>query len=289
MSFECRLNAIAEKVERELSNVLSTLSDNSDDLVRAMRYAVLGGGKRLRPVLLIQTGNLFGICDEKLVRTAAALELVHCYSLIHDDLPCMDDDDFRRGKPTVHRKFDEATAVLAGDALLTLAFEVLADVKTHEDPLVRVSLISELAGAAGVAGMVGGQMIDIRISERTLDQSTLERMQQLKTGALFRYAVVAACLIGKASESDTRTLTKFAEIFGLAYQIADDIADSTAESSAASIDSISAIETGNFVTIFGIEKAKLRLQELIQQCTEYLKQFGDRGDGLSKTINYIFR
>lgn len=289
MSLEVRLDSIVKMVEKELSNLLPTLSDRSDDLVHAMRYAVLAGGKRLRPILLIQTGNLFGIGDEQLIRTAAALEIVHCYSLIHDDLPCMDDDDYRRGNPTVHRKFDEATAVLAGDALLTLAFEVLADAKTNKDPSIRGSLISELARAAGIGGMVGGQMIDIRASEHTLDQSALERMQQLKTGALFRYAVVAACLIAGASESETNTLTNFAEKFGLAYQIADDIADSKAESSAMIRDSSATIEAGNFVTLLGIEQARSRVEKLKQQCSEHLRHFEDRGETLLKTMNYVFR
>ena len=289
MGTEERLKLLAGKVETELSNVLPALSDENDDLVRAMRYAVLGGGKRLRPILLILTGNLLGISDEYLVRPAAALELVHCYSLIHDDLPCMDDDDFRRGSPTVHREFDEATAILAGDSLLTLAFEVIADSKTNADDQIRLSLVTELARAAGTAGMVGGQMLDLRASDLTPTRESLERMQRLKTGALFRFAVLAGCMIGKASRTDTKILVGFAEKFGLGYQIADDIADDLGETAETSGDSTTGLtlEASNFVTIFGVEQAKRRVDDLTRQCKKLLLQFEDRGKALSQFVDYI--
>ena len=290
MSIEERLKLLAGKVESELSNVLPALPDESDDLVRAMRYAVLGGGKRLRPILLILTGNLLGITDEYLVKPAAALELVHCYSLIHDDLPCMDDDDFRRGSPTVHREFGEATAVLAGDSLLTLAFEVLADSKVNLDHQIRLSLVTELARASGTAGMVGGQMLDLLASDLTPTRESLERMQQLKTGALFRFAVLAGCTIGKASQEGTEILVGFAEKFGLAYQIADDIADERGETAERGGDSATGLtlEASNFVTIFGVEKAKRRVDDLRRQCKKLLLQFEDRGQALSQFVDYIF-
>lgn len=290
MSTEERLKLLAGKVETELSNVLPALSDENDDLVRAMRYAVLGGGKRLRPILLILTGNLLGISDEYLIKPAAALELVHCYSLIHDDLPCMDDDDFRRGSPTVHRKFGEATAVLAGDSLLTLAFEVLADSKANADHQIRLSLVTELARASGTAGMVGGQMLDLRASDLTPTRESLERMQQLKTGALFRFAVLAGCMIGKASPEETEILVGFAEKFGLAYQIADDIADELGETAETGGDSSTGLrlEASNFVTIFGVEKAKRRVDDLTRQGKKLLLQFEDRGQALSQFVDYIF-
>ena len=286
-----RLTAIAEKVEKELNLILPTNLGQADCLSRAMRYAVLGGGKRLRPILLVQTGNLFGVSDDQLIRSGTALELVHCYSLIHDDLPCMDDDDFRRGQPTVHRKFDEATAVLAGDALLTLAFEVMADESTHFDPSIRIQLISELARASGDKGMVGGQMLDIRAGEGTLDQQYIERMQQLKTGALFRFAVFAGCLIGEASGTEIQTLLRFAENFGLAYQIADDIADAEIETGALAGNSApsSHREAGNFVTIFGLKETKSRLAVLTKECLDCLKPLEERGEFLSETVRYLLK
>ena len=290
MSIEERLNLLAGKVESELSNILPALPNENDDLVRAMRYAVLGGGKRLRPILLILTGNLLGISDEYLVKPAAALELVHCYSLIHDDLPCMDDDDFRRGAPTVHRKFGEATAVLAGDSLLTLAFEVIADSKANADHQIRLNLVTELARASGTAGMVGGQMLDLLASDLTPNRESLERMQQLKTGALFRFAVLAGCMIGKASQEETEISIEFAEKFGLAYQIADDIADEHGEKAETDWGSAAGLtlEASNFVTIFGVDQAKRRVDDLTRQCKERLLQFGDRGQALCQFVDYIF-
>lgn len=291
MKIEARLSKVASWVEIELDKILPTPDGEEANLYRAMRYATLGGGKRLRPFLLIQTGNLFGVSDTRLIGSAIALELVHCYSLIHDDLPCMDDDDYRRGKPTVHRAFGEATAVLAGDALLTLAFEVLARGDEEIDPRTQLRLVTELAKAAGANGMVGGQMIDISGTENLRDPRKLERMQQLKTGALFRFAVIAGCEIGEASDLDIESLTIFASKLGLAFQIADDIADVMKEQNQirASSKNSSREEFGNFASIFGIEEAKKRKEALIQDCKLLLNRFEGRGSTLSESLDYLVK
>lgn len=291
MNIEARLSKVARRVELELDKILPNPDGEEANLYRAMRYATLGGGKRLRPFLLIQTGNLFGVSDTRLIGPAIALELVHCYSLIHDDLPCMDDDDYRRGKPTVHRAFDEATAVLAGDALLTLAFVVLARGDEEIDPRTQMRLVTELAKAAGANGMVGGQMIDISGTENLRDPNILERMQQLKTGALFRFAVIAGCEIGKASDLDIESLTIFASKLGLAFQISDDIADVTKEQNQirAGSRNSSREEFGNFASIFGIEEAKKRKEALIQDCKLLLGRFESRGSTLSESLDYLVK
>lgn len=291
MNIEARLSKVASWVELELDKILPTPDGEEANLYRAMRYATLGGGKRLRPFLLIQTGNLFGVSDARLIEPAIALELVHCYSLIHDDLPCMDDDDYRRGKPTVHRAFDEATAVLAGDALLTLAFEILARRDEEIDPRTQMRLVTELAKAAGANGMVGGQMVDIIGGENLRDPNILERMQQLKTGALFRFAVLGASLIGKASDLDVESLTLFASKLGLAFQIADDIADVTKKQSQIGGNNkiSSREEIGNFASLFGIEEAKKRKEALIQDCKFLLDRFEGRGSTLSESLDYLVK
>jgi farnesyl diphosphate synthase len=227
--FQRRLKAHAEALETVLDGLLAFEVQGGEisrpaRLVEAMRYSVLGGGKRLRPFLLIETARLAG-CEARtrgVLRAAAALELVHCYSLVHDDLPAMDNDDFRRGKASLHRAFDEATAILAGDALLTLAFDVLADPSTHRDPEVRTGLVSGLAKAAGLGGMVGGQVYDMAKSDY---RAILIRM---KTAALFRFAAEAGCLFAKAEAETRKTLTRFGEVLGTAFQLADDIADKDA-------------------------------------------------------------
>src|SRR5687768_6126537 len=190
-------NRIAARVEAAFSRYLVNTGDGRDRLFEAMRHAGLGGGKRLRPLLTVATGRLFGLAEDRLIRAGAAIEAIHVYSLIHDDLPCMDDDDLRRGKPTVHRAFDESTAVLAGDCFHDLAFEIIADAATHEDPFVRAELVLEMARASGPNGMAGGQMLDLVAEGQALDIGSITRLQQLKTGALIEFAVEAACIMGR--------------------------------------------------------------------------------------------
>ena len=203
-------------------------------LLEAMRYATLGGGKRLRPFLVIEAARLFGVTGDGPLRTACALEMIHCYSLVHDDLPAMDDDDLRRGRPTAHKAFDEATAILAGDGLLTYAFDVLADPATHADPAVRAALVLALARAAGLGGMVGGQALDLaaETAGRPLTQDEILTLQAMKTGALLRFAVDAGAILGKADAAKARALSRYGSALGAAFQVADDILDAAGDTAA---------------------------------------------------------
>jgi farnesyl diphosphate synthase len=225
-TFDDLLAATAAEIDALLDRLISGNNAPAEGLVAAMRYALLGGGKRLRPFLLVESAKLFGVPRHRALRAGAALECVHCYSLIHDDLPAMDDDDLRRGKPTVHKAFDEATAILAGDALLTFAFELLSDPDTHPDASVRVTLIEGLAKAAGKDGMAGGQMLDLAAQGKSLsDPAGVLRLQAMKTGALFRYACEAGAILGESRPDDRQALRQYAEDIGIAFQIADDILD----------------------------------------------------------------
>ncbi|MDB5595116.1 MAG: polyprenyl synthetase family protein [Hyphomicrobiales bacterium] len=231
-SFEQRLSAAGESVEQALGALLSPEPRPGERcrparLLEAMRHAALGGGKRLRPFLVIETAGLFGVTPAAAMRAACAVELVHCYSLVHDDLPAMDDDDLRRGRPTVHKAFDEASAILAGDSLLTYAFEVAADPATHPDPSVRASLVLMLAQASGLGGMAGGQALDLEAERRATPLSIEEviEMQAMKTGALLAHAVEAGALLGGASPAQTAALSRFGRAIGAAFQIADDLLD----------------------------------------------------------------
>ena len=224
-TFDDLLAATAAEIDALLDWLISGDNAQAEGLVSAMRYALLGGGKRLRPFLLVESAKLFDVPRHRALRTGAALECVHCYSLIHDDLPAMDDDDLRRGKPAVHKAFDEATAILAGDALLTFAFELLSDPETHPDASVRVTLIDGLAKAAGKDGMAGGQMLDLAAQGKSSDLAGVLRLQAMKTGALFRFACEAGAILGQARPDDRQALRQYAEHIGVAFQIADDILD----------------------------------------------------------------
>lgn len=287
--FEQRLKEVADRVTVALDQLIPPASGPEANLMRAMRHAALANGKRMRPFFVLETGAMFGASEKSLLRTAAALECVHCYSLVHDDLPCMDDDDFRRGQPTVHKAFDEATAVLAGDALLTLAFKILASSETHDDPAVRVQLIERLADAAGARGMVGGQMIDMLEEETPRDLNTITRMQRLKTGALISYAMESAAIIGHAREAERNALAGFANDLGLAYQIADDILD--AEGDEAIVGKALAKDKSagkaNFVTLLGVDGARQRVRLLAAQAKEHLAIFRDKADILLHSVEYV--
>lgn len=255
----------------------------------AMRYSVLSPGKRLRPLLVLASAQLFGVARRSALQVAAAVEMVHAYSLIHDDLPAMDNSDLRRGRPTNHRRFDEATAVLAGDGLLTMAFEVLADPDTHGDAAVRVELVSTLASAAGAAGMVGGQMIDLIAEKQGLDIGAITRLQRMKTGALIAFSCEAGAILAKAAPELRLALRGYAHDLGLAFQIADDLLD--VEGSAAEIGkpvgADAAAGKATFVSILGIERARAQAELLINQAVAHLDLFEERAELLRQVARFV--
>jgi farnesyl diphosphate synthase len=287
--FETRLREIADRVTVALDQLIPPAQGPEAQLMRAMRHAALAGGKRLRPFFLIESGRMFGASERSLLRAAAALECVHTYSLVHDDLPCMDDDDFRRGQPTVHKAFDEATAVLAGDALLTLAFEVLADKETHPDAILRCRLVQRMAHAAGARGMVGGQMIDMLAADLGDDLALITRMQRLKTGALISFATEVGGLIGGASEDERHALQGYANDLGLAFQIADDILDVEGDAAVLGKAVRKDAEAGkaNFVTVLGLDAARDRVRLLAAQAKSHLGIFGSRGIALAGAADFV--
>ena len=287
--FEQRLKEVADRVTVALDQLIPPAGGPEANLMRAMRHAALANGKRMRPFFLLETGAMFDAPEKTLLRAAAALECVHCYSLVHDDLPCMDDDDFRRGQPTVHKAFDEATAVLAGDALLTLAFKILASTETHDDASVRAMLIERLADSSGARGMVGGQMIDMLESDSPRDLNTITRMQRLKTGALISYATEAAAIVGRAREAERNALAGFSNDLGLAYQIADDLLDATGSEDRAGkpLRTDEAAGKANFVTILGIEGARQRVRILAAQAKEHLAIFREKAHILLQSVDFV--
>lgn len=258
-------------------------------LVAAMRHGTIGGGKRLRPLLVRQTAGIFGVPPEGSLVAGLAVEAIHCYSLIHDDLPAMDDDDLRRGRPTVHRAFDEATAILAGDGLLTLAFALLAGEDCHPDPAVRIRLVAELAAGAGAGGMVGGQMRDIEGETAPLNERAIAQMQAMKTGALIRAAVRMGAILGAASEQALGHLTVFAEAAGRAYQLADDLLDVTASPEAMGKATGKDAGAGKqtLVSRIGVDAARRQLAEVTHNALSALVPFGDEAEGLRATAMYF--
>ncbi len=258
-------------------------------LVEAMRYASLGGGKRLRPVLVLEAAALFGRTDDGAAVAGAALEFIHCYSLVHDDLPAMDDDDLRRGQPTVHKAFDEATAILAGDALLTLAFDVIADERVHADAAVRLRLSRELARAAGIGGMAGGQMLDLESEGRERSEAEIRTLQAMKTGALLRYACRAGAILADAREDDVERLTRFGEIIGLAFQLADDLLDveATPEMTGKATGKDAEAGKATLVGLLGIEATRSEISRLLTEAQELLSPFGEKAQTLSALAAFI--
>jgi len=258
-------------------------------LREAMRYAALSGGKRLRPFVLIEAARLFGKTGDGVVRAAAALECVHCYSLVHDDLPSMDDDDTRRGQPTVHRAFGEATAILAGDALLTLAFAVLADPATDADAATRLALVAGLAEAAGQAGMVGGQMLDLAPPAETIDEAAVIRLQSMKTASLFSYAAEAGAVLGGASASERGMLSTYGEYLGRAFQLADDLIDVTATPKAAGKATGKDAAKGKptLIAVHGVPKARKRLAALTGEAISALAPLAPRAVNLVELARHL--
>jgi farnesyl diphosphate synthase len=284
-----RLEETADRITVALDTLLPRVQGPESKLMSAMRYAALGGGKRLRPFLVLETGRIFGVDERCLLRVAAALECIHTYSLIHDDLPCMDDDDVRRGRPTVHIAYDEATAILAGDALLTIAFEILSDPQTHADANVRIALVGRLAEAAGARGMVGGQMMDMIANELGDDIAAVTRMQRLKTGALMSYAVDMGALMGRASDEARHALSAYAHDLGLAFQITDDLLDAqgNAEDVGKAVGKDADRGKATFVSLLGLDGAKQRVQLLSAQAKQHIALFGERAHYLNQIVDSI--
>jgi farnesyl diphosphate synthase len=283
------IDGIAREVDAWLGTLLPEGSGPESQLFEAMRYAALGPGKRLRPFLLIETGRLFDVDRKGLLRAACAIECVHTYSLVHDDLPCMDDDDLRRGRPTVHKAYDEATAVLAGDGLLTFAFELLADPATHPDPRTRAALVLALAKASGAHGMVGGQMLDLASENAAVDEVRITRLQQLKTGALIAVACEMGALMGHASPDAMHGVMAYAKDLGLAFQIADDLLDVTGDVTemGKAVGKDAALGKATFVALLGPERARRQADLLAEQAQGHLQLFGARAEVLRATASYV--
>ncbi len=289
-AFEQRLNEVADRITVALDQLIPPASGPEAQLMRAMRHGALSKGKRLRPFITIEVGRMFGAPEKALLRGAAAVECMHAYSLIHDDLPCMDDDDFRRGQPTVHKAFDEATAVLAGDALQALAFEIMVSPETHRDALMRCKLVERLAVSAGARGMVGGQMIDMHpISGAEEPLQVLTRMQRLKTGALISLAGDVGALLGGAVEAERQAIAGYTNDLGLAFQIVDDLLDVEGDPSLLGKASAKDEEAGkvNFVSLLGVDGAKDRVRYLAAQAKQHLASFGSRATSLLHTVDFV--
>ena len=305
MTFEKQLTLCARLVEETLVNLLNpkipemahtaAVFHPTERLAQAMRHAVLGGGKRFRPYLLMQCAALFDVSYEDSVMAGAALEVLHCYSLTHDDLPAMDDDTLRRGLPTVHKAFDEATAILAGDALLTLAFEIMCHPKTHNDPAIRMQLVSSLARAAGWAGMAGGQQLDLDAekiedaTETTVDE--IFRLQAMKTGALIQFACTAGATLGGAGQQEREALTNYAQNLGRAFQISDDLLDAegTREAVGKAVGKDDVAGKATLVSLLGVDAARAALVQIEADAIEALTVFGPEADGLRGAASYLSR
>jgi farnesyl diphosphate synthase len=297
--FPARLSSIAAETEKTLNQLLGEVPIAGEiarppRLVTAMRYAALDGGKRLRPFLLVETAAVCGVARAGALMAGAALELVHCYSLIHDDLPAMDDDDLRRGRPTVHKAFDEATAILVGDALLTLAFDVMSRDEVHTDPKIRVALISELARAAGLGGMAGGQMLDLAAegrfdSKRALTEKEIATLQAMKTGALIRFACRAGAILGQADKVEFAGIDRYGAAIGQAFQIADDLLDveGDAKTLGKAAGKDAAAGKATLVAALGIDGARARLKELVAEADAALAPFGTKSDILRVAARFV--
>ena len=278
----------ARAVNRVLDDLLKLSDGPESRVVEAMRYTALNGGKRIRPFLVTASAELFNVDKGQALRVAAAVEMIHCYSLIHDDLPAMDDDDLRRGHPTCHIQFDEATAILAGDALLTKAFEVVADEKTHASSTVRADLVMALAKASGDAGMVGGQMLDLVAADHELNMPEVTRLQRMKTGALIAVSCEAGAILGKASENAHHVLHTYAHDIGLAFQIADDLLDVEGDEKEVGkkTGKDAAAGKATFVSLLGVERAREQARLLAEQAASHLDIFEKKGK-LLKDLAYF--
>ncbi len=279
----------AEAVNRVLERFLEVGGELESRLMEAMRYSSLGGGKRIRPFMVVAGARLFNVAESCALRVAAAVEMVHCYSLVHDDLPAMDDDDLRRGQPTCHIRFDEATAILAGDALLTKAFEVLGEPDTHSDPAVRSDLVLELARAIGDQGMVGGQMLDLLAETRPLKMPEITRLQRMKTGMLIGFACESGAILGKAPLAARQALHAYAHDLGLAFQIADDLLDAEGDEKEVGkkTGKDEAAGKATFVSLLGLERARDQAALLARQAAQHLESFADKAEPLQELAKFV--
>ena len=279
----------ARAVEAELARVLPRPAGHQAVIMEAMRYAALGGGKRLRPFLVMETARLLGGRADHALTVGCALECLHVYSLVHDDLPCMDDDAMRRGKPTVHRAYDEAIAVLAGDGLLTFAFELLAGEGAHADPAVRARLVAELARASGTLGMIGGQVVDITVEEGERDLSLITSLQAMKTGALIRFACKAGALVSGAAAHDLAAVDSYATALGLAFQIQDDVLDveGDAQSMGKAVGKDADLGKATFVSTLGLAGAKDKARALGETAKAALAPYGEKSHTLAGAVDFV--
>ncbi len=279
----------AQAVSDVIDQLLPRDSEPEARLADAARYACLNGGKRIRPFMVTASAALFDVTEALSLRVAAAVEMIHCYSLVHDDLPAMDDDDLRRGLPTCHVRFDEATAILAGDALLTRAFEVLANPATHPDARVRADLVVALAHAAGFEGMCGGQMLDLIAEHDTLEEAEITRLQRLKTGALIAFSCEAGAILGKGSDSQRTALRAYAHDLGLAFQIVDDLLDeeASAEEVGKRTGKDRAAGKATFVTLLGLERAREQSRLLAGQAVQHLDMFHEGAEPLRALAQFV--
>ena len=274
---------------REEENDVGVSPEGEAKIIEAMRYSALAGGKRLRPFLTVESAKLFGVNPEAALLTAAAIEFVHTYSLVHDDLPAMDNDDFRRGKPSCHKQFGEAAAILAGDALLTFAFEVLSNPRVHPDANVRCELIRSVARASGVRGMVGGQMMDLDAEQQTLTADEVIRLQRLKTGELFAVSCEAGAILGKSPEPLRARLQRYAHDMGLAFQITDDLLDveGTRTETGKGVRKDKAKGKATLISVLGIDRAREQATTLANQAIDHLSAFDGRADQLRALATFV--
>ncbi|BBK38908.1 farnesyl-diphosphate synthase [Allostella sp. ATCC 35155] len=288
-SLDEALKTVAAAVDETLDRLLPPAPGLEAPVMDAMRYAALGGGKRLRPFLAVVSARLFTVGRIPALRVAAAIEMIHAYSLVHDDLPAMDDADLRRGRPCVHKAFDEATAILAGDGLLTRAFGVLAEDATHSDPAVRCELVRAAAEAAGSHGMVGGQMIDLLAETQTLDIGAITRLQRMKTGEMIAFACEAGAILGKAAPEPRQALKAYAHDLGLAFQIVDDLLDAegTEAETGKSVGRDAERGKATFVSILGVERARGQAAMLSEQAVRHLEPFDERADLLREVARFM--
>lgn len=289
VDLQAALTECADDVERVMDLLLPQPEGPEARLYEAMRHSAFAGGKRLRPFLVMQSARLFGVDRRCAARVAAAVEFMHTYSLIHDDLPAMDDADTRRGRPSCHKRFDEATAILAGDALQALAFEVLAVPETHSDPTVRTELVRELARASGGRGMCGGQMIDLLAESAAIDIGAITRLQRLKTGEMFAFSAVAGAILGKGPYRSYMALHNYAQEFGLAFQIVDDLLDAQGDSKWVGKPTGRDAEAGKatFVSVLGAERARAQAGLLVDQAVRALDGFDEKADLLREAARYV--
>jgi len=289
LALKTAMDRISGDIDQMFDRLLAVPQDPRARLYEAMRHAAIGGGKRLRPLLVRAASDLFHIDRMPALRVGVAIECIHVYSLIHDDLPCMDDDDMRRGKPTVHKAYDEATAVLAGDTLQALAFEVIADPETHADPFVRAELTLELAKAAGAGGMAGGQMMDIVAESEDFDLAAVTRLQQLKTGALIGFCLEAGAILGHVPPEGRRVVRAYARDIGLAFQIADDLLDveGAQEVTGKAVGKDAAKGKATFVSLLGVDRARQQAEMLVDQAIGHLAGFGLEASLLRSIARYV--